>query len=241
MYSMNTRVCTSMCDARGRLSLVAALNMLQDCSQMWLESEPALDRYFRESGVIQVLVSRQADVLRMPLYGERLSVKTSIYECRGFLGYRNTMLYDEAGGLCLASWSTGAFISREGGKPLQLPGAVTGSIVMDPKAAMEYLGKKILIPQAEGIRMAAVPVKRSDIDFNRHVNNARYVQMAYEFVPAAFEVKRLRIEYKLPAKFGDTIYPRRIKQGGQVFVRLVNEADAPYALMEFCSLTSPAA
>lgn len=233
MYNMDVRVYTSMCDGQGRLSLVAALNMMQDCSQMWLESEPAVERYFRESGVIQILVSRQADVLRLPRYGERLSVRTSVYECRGFFGYRNTMIYDEAGGLCLASWSTGAFINPDEGAPRKLPADLTGGLVMDPRAGMEYLGKKIPMP-GEGIACpAAVPVRRSDIDFNRHVNNARYVQIAYEFVPEGFEVRRLRVEYKLPAKAGDTMYPRLITQGERVFVRLANEQDAPYAIVEF--------
>jgi acyl-ACP thioesterase len=207
--------------------------MMQDCSQMWLESEPAVGRYFRESGIIQILVSRQADVLRMPSYGERLSVRTGVYECRGFFGYRNTMIYDEAGGLCLASWSTGAFINPGEGKPQKLPEEITGGLVLDPKADMEYLGKKILMPQAGAACPGPVPVRRSDIDFNRHVNNARYVQLAYEFVPEGFEAGRLRVEYKLPAKPGDTMYPQHLTQGDQVFVRVADGEGAPYALVEF--------
>jgi acyl-ACP thioesterase len=105
---------------------------------------------------------------------------------------------------------------------------------MDSRADMEYLGKKIVIPPAgSAVSPDPIPVRRCDIDFNRHVNNARYVQMACEFVPWDFEVRRLRVEYKLPAKLEDTIYPRCITHGDQVFVRLANGDDAPYALMEF--------
>jgi acyl-ACP thioesterase len=242
---MNTRVCTSMTDTHGRLKFVSAIDMMQDCSQLWLESEPAVAHYFEENDIIQILVSRQVDVNRMPVYGERLTVRTSVYECRSFLGYRNTMIYDEADGLCLASWSTGAFVNKDGGKPRPLPREQTAALVMDPKADMEYLGKKI-VPPGEGWPLwegpASVPVRRNDIDFNRHMNNARYVQIACEYLPEDFDLLRLRVEYKIPAKEGDFLYPgvceapENFPQAGlprRIFVRLADAEGRPYTLMEF--------
>ena len=38
-----------------------------------------------------------------------------------------------------------------------------------------------------------------DIDLNRHMNNARYVETAQEYLPYDFVVRRLRVEYKAPA------------------------------------------
>ncbi|MBQ9587885.1 MAG: hypothetical protein IJR26_08520 [Bacteroidales bacterium] len=48
MYSLNYKVTTSTCDADGRLKLFAALQMMQDCSEMWIVSEPTVQRYFEE-------------------------------------------------------------------------------------------------------------------------------------------------------------------------------------------------
>jgi acyl-ACP thioesterase len=232
-----------MTDSKGRLKLVSAIDMMQDCSQLWLESEPQIVRYFQENGIVQILVSRQVDVKRMPVYGERLTVCTSVYECRSFFGYRNTMIYDGAGSLCLSSWSTGAFVNNEG-KPQPLPREQTAVLVMDPKADMEYLGKKI-VPPGEGRilrREAPVPVRRNDIDFNRHMNNARYVQIACEYLPEDFEARRLRVEYKIPAKPGDVLYPEVYEEPDnfmepglpqRVFVRLADAEGRPYTLMEF--------
>jgi acyl-ACP thioesterase len=234
-----------MTDSEGRLKLVSAIDMMQDCSQLWLESEPAFARYFQENRIIQILVSRQVDITRMPVYGEKLTVRTSVYECRSFFGYRNTMIYDEAGGLCLASWSTGAFVDIDGGKPRPLPSEQSAALVMDPKAAMEYLGKKIVVPgdgRSPWEAPPSVPVRRNDIDFNRHMNNARYVQIACEYLPGDFEAQRLRVEYKIPAKQGDTLYPQvrdapaDFPEAGlprRIFVRLADGDGRPYALMEF--------
>ena len=46
MYSLKFKVTTSTCDSEGKLKLYSALQMLQDCSEMWLESEPAVKQFF---------------------------------------------------------------------------------------------------------------------------------------------------------------------------------------------------
>jgi acyl-CoA thioesterase FadM len=233
MYSINQRVCASHTDAEGALKLVAALDMLQDCSQLWLESEPELERYFREENIAQMLVFRQADVERMPVYGERLRVETRIYECKSFLGYRNTVIYDGKGEPCLTSWSIGAFVNLETGRSEKLPDRITAGLRIDPKITMEYLGRKIGRPEKPGEGLPPVGVGRNDIDFNRHMNNARYVGIAVELLPAAFRVSRFRVEYKSPAKYGDLLYPERSAGEEAVFLRLNDGGGRPYTVMEF--------
>lgn len=214
--------------------MVCAIDMMSDCSQLWLESEPELARYFQEQGIVQFLVSRQVDVIRLPLYGERLAIQTSIYDCQRFLGYRNTVILDEAGLPCLTSWSTGAFVVTETGKPARLPPELLNRIHMDPKVEMDYQSKKISPP--EGVPAETPPpvrVSRHDVDFNRHMNNARYVQIALEYPGADFVISRFRAEYKRPAKYGDLLYPWLIPGGeGILLVSLTTETGEPYTVME---------
>ena len=46
MYSLKYKVTTSTCDSEGRLKLYSALQMMQDCSEMWIDSEPEVKDYF---------------------------------------------------------------------------------------------------------------------------------------------------------------------------------------------------
>jgi len=41
-------------------------------------------------------------------------------------------------------------------------------------------------------------VKRNDIDLYHHMNNTKYVEIAYDDVPIDSNLKRLRIEFKKP-------------------------------------------
>ena len=46
MYSLKYKVTTSTCDSEGKLKLYSALQMMQDCSEMWIDSEPEVKDYF---------------------------------------------------------------------------------------------------------------------------------------------------------------------------------------------------
>lgn len=43
MYKMSYKVTTSFCGSDGKMKLYSALQMMQDCSELWMyESEPAV-------------------------------------------------------------------------------------------------------------------------------------------------------------------------------------------------------
>jgi acyl-ACP thioesterase len=238
MYTTNQRVGASSTDGEGNLKLVSAIDMMQDCSQLWLESEPELEKFFRENNIAQMLVSRQTDILHIPVYGEQLTVETRVYDCKKLLGYRNTVIYGGQGNPCVVSWGIGAFVNLETGRPEKLPDHILAGLCIDPKFEMEYLGKKIALPAEPVEPLNPIKVSRNDIDFNRHMNNARYVQIALEFLPVDFKVSRFRIEYKMPAKYGDSLYPAIRRDGGSVYLALNDGGEDPkvFAVMEFCGV-----
>ena len=79
-----------------------------------------------------------------------------------------------------------------------------------------------------------VPVKvmRADIDYNKHLNNANYVRMAMELLPEDFEIKGLRVEYRVAAKLGDMLVPTIYKPAGVIIVSLSIGEDVS-AIIEF--------
>ena len=51
MYSLKYKVTTSTCDSEGKLKLYSALQMMQDCSEMWIDSEPEVKDYFLQQNM----------------------------------------------------------------------------------------------------------------------------------------------------------------------------------------------
>ena len=56
MFTLNYKVTTSCCDENGKLKLYSALQMMQDCSEMWINTEAGVKKYFEENGMAQLLV-----------------------------------------------------------------------------------------------------------------------------------------------------------------------------------------
>ena len=92
MYTLDYKVTTSCCDSEGRLKLYSALQMMQDCSEMWIDSEPQARKFFKDNNMTQLLATRQVEVVRVPRFKEELSVTTSIYEVMPMYGFRNTFI-----------------------------------------------------------------------------------------------------------------------------------------------------
>ena len=207
MYSLNYKVTTSTCDSEGRLKLYSALQMMQDCSEMWIDSEPNVKQYFTEQNMAQLLAARQVEVIRVPEYKEELTVTTSVYGMKPMFGFRNTFIYDAEGHPCYKTWSMGAFVDKSTGKLKRVDDKTIASMSLEPQLEMTYKDRRIILPKTEGEVQKPVNVLRADIDYNRHMNNANYVRVAMELLPEGFEVRGVRVEYRVAAKLGDILIP----------------------------------
>jgi len=205
MYSLKYKVTTSTCDSEGRLKLYSALQMMQDCSEMWIDSEPAVKRYFSEQNMAQLLATRQVEVIRVPEYKEELTVTSTVYGMKPMFGFRNTFIYDAAGKPCYKTWSMGAFVDRATGRLKKVDAATIDSMALEPQLDMNYKDRRIALPKEGGEIFEPIMVLRADIDYNKHLNNANYVRMAMELLPEEFVISGLRVEYRVAAKLGDSL------------------------------------
>ena len=232
MYSLNYKVTTSTCDSEGRLKLYSALQMMQDCSEMWIDTEPVVKQYFAEQNMAQLLAFRQVEIIRVPVYKEELTVTTSVYGMKPMFGFRNTFICDAQGKPCYKTWSMGAFVDLANGKLKRVDDATIASMTLEPELEMNYRDRRIILPKQGGETLEPIKVLRADIDYNKHMNNANYVRMAMELLPDDFEVKGLRVEYRVAAKLGDTLIPTIYRTDGAIVVALTVGGEVA-AIIEF--------
>ena len=233
MYSLNYKVTTSTCDSQGRLKLYSALQMMQDCSEMWIDSEPAVKEYFERHNMTQLLASRQVEVLRVPQYKESLTVTTTVYGIKPMFGFRNTFIFDAEGLPCYRTWSMGAFVDKTTGKLARMDQTSMDSLTMTPQQEMNYKDRRIILPKDGATTLEPIRVLRADIDYNRHLNNANYIRMAMELLPEDFEVRGLRVEYRVPARLGDLLSPTLFVIDDDTIIVSLDRGEEVCAIMEF--------
>ena len=232
MYSLKYKVTTSTCDSDGKLKLYSALQMMQDCSEMWIDSEQGVKDYFEKENMAQLLASRQVEVIRRPSFKEELTVTTSVYGMKSMFGFRNTFIYDAEGLPCYRTWSMGAFVDKGTGKLKKVDDQTISTMLLEPKLDMNYKDRRIILPKEGGTVLAPVAVQRADIDYNKHVNNANYIRMAMELLPEGFEVKGLRVEYRVPARLNDQLVPT-VYQQDELFIVALNIGNDVSTIIEF--------
>ncbi|OPY84766.1 MAG: Acyl-ACP thioesterase [Smithella sp. PtaU1.Bin162] len=239
MFQIERVVGNSHLNADGRLALGSSIDFMQDCSIFHIHSLEALTRYFDASNIGIYLVFRQIDIVRIPVFGEQLKIKTWIYAVNNICGYRNTIISDEQNSPCINTYAIGVSVNLETERPVRLPEDIIKTIPLYEPFQMKYLPRKIVMPQEPRAIEKDIPIRKYHLDANRHVNNSKYVTIAEEYLPDGFEPARVRIEYKIPAKYRDIIKPYLYSTNENTFlVNLCNENRKSFVIVEFSKSVS---
>lgn len=231
MYEMKTIVGTSQIDKDGLLKTSSIFDIMQDCSFFQLDSEEELTKYFNENNISMFLISRQVDIYKLPKYCDKIIARTYVYECNEAYGYRNTVIYDENYKELVVCYAIGGFVDLKTSNLIRMPKDIIESVKFDKKIEMNYLPRKIAVDNKSFKEVDRFKVKKYFIDDNNHVNNARYMDMVIDYVEDYY--KRIRIEYRVPAKFGDTIIVNKEIIEDKIIIKLSGENNITYAIVEF--------
>ncbi len=231
MYEMKMIIGTSQIDKDGFLKSSAIFDIMQDCSFFQLDSEIELTKYFNENDISMFLISRQVDIYKLPKYSEKIIARTYVYECNEAYGYRNTVIYDENNKELVVCYAIGGFVNLNTSNLVRIPKPIIESVKFDNKIEMNYLPRKIKFESKNFKEVDRFKVKKYFIDDNNHVNNARYIDMVIDYVEDYF--KRIRIEYRIPAKLGDTIIVNKENIDDKTIIKLCGENNIIYAIIEF--------
>lgn len=234
MFEMERTVFCSHLGEGGELRNSMLVDYLQDTSSRHLETHPVLAEFFEKEDCVMFLISRQIDILRRPVYGEKLRIMTRTYELNRMYGFRNTVICGEDGSVCVYSSAGGAFMNTQTLKPMRVPAELIERVqIYERMEQMEYLPRKIALPDRQPDLVSQVMIRKCDIDMNEHVNNARYLDIADEYVENCSSVKRLRIEYKQPVKKDDTITAAVYHDENSSVIALENGSGKQCCILEY--------
>ena len=232
MYQLTGKVRYSEAGANEKLTCASLLNYFQDSSTLHSESLGASGKMLLENNMAWVLSFWQICIDELPSLSEEVVVSTWPYDTKGLFGMRNFCMETADGKRLASANSIWVLINTESGRPMKIPAEVTALYPDEPKLEMDYCERKIAIP-SEYEEKTPVRVAGYFIDTNRHMNNGKYVMVAEEYLPADFNVKEIRVEYKKAAVLNDALYPRVTVTDKDVTVVLADAAGSPYATVLF--------
>lgn len=231
-YTMDARVRYSETDMQEKLTLDAVLNYFQDSAVFHSEDVGRGMNELKEKHLVWYLSSWQICIGEYPGVCEHIKVKTWPYAFHQMMGDRNHTIETDAGKVLIWGNSNWVLMDTEKQRPVPVPAALGENYGLEEKYPMEYAPRKIQIPKG-GEKKDPLTITRAYLDSNQHVNNARYVQIAEEYIPENFPIRELRAEYRRQARKGDVFYPLVTEHEGEWIVSLDNAEGRPYAVVAF--------
>lgn len=235
MFKFESRIRYSELDETGCLAVPKIVDYFQDCSNMQSDSLGVGREYLEEKHLAWVLSFWQIVIDRRPDQNEPVKIGTFPYDFKGVMGMRNFLIEDNSGNRIVSANSIWTLLDMNTGRPVRAGAEITQHYPVEEKLPMEYASRKVVIPES-GVTLAPVQVKREYIDTNHHMNNAKYITVAMNYVPCHLEVKELRIEYKKQAFLGDEIYPFVASIEGGLAISLRDADGNPYVNMHILTI-----
>jgi acyl-ACP thioesterase len=215
-------------DTRGYVRPLALLNYLQDSAgehagRLGLSVTDLFTR-----GLTWVLSRYHVVVHRYPALGARLEVTTWPSGKRGRFATRDFEVADGAGGPVLSATSSWMVLDLARKTTLDVEEVVGPGYAFERRALDDpFASLPTLTVSDSESRFRA---EASHLDWNRHVNNAVYVQWALESVPRDILFGRrpvdIEVSYRAEAVYGDEVVAavRRSPGPDETFVHRISHA-----------------
>lgn len=231
MYTFESRVRFSEADSSEMLTLPSVINYFQDCSTFQSEDLGLGVDVLKKKGKAWILSAWQIEVERYPHVGERIKIDTWATSYNGIFGDRNFRLRTENEEILAKANSIWVYMDMIKGRPVRPDPEEVSAYGTCLPLSMEPVSRKIALPK-EKKEEEPFPVLRHQIDVNNHVNNCQYIQMALEVLPECGHAKKIRVEYKKSAVFGDMICPKTAIEPDRKVVELCGTDGSVFAVVE---------
>ena len=205
MYRIPYQILSSDTDANRALRLSRLFTLLQEASiahttLLGMGREHTLDR-----GLLWIVTLQRAQILRLPVYDERIVLKSWPGKTMHLLFPRYYRIEDEQGHALVAASALWALMDER-----------TRRVVFPEQHGIRirgvHTGKEIPLPVPPKmpplIETEPFTVPYSYVDFNGHMNNTRYFDLAEDRMPEGLRgrpVRLIQTEYAREARLGDTI------------------------------------
>lgn len=222
--------------SRGQITLPSLCSLFQEVA-----GNHALKLNFditqlHEQGLTWVLHRMDIKINRYPNWREKITIETWPAAGDALRAYRDYRILDEEGnqiGACLSYWM---MINLNTRKPTRMPQEVLDLRLSDKEHVLPVKSDRIY-PFEEADLKKKFVVRKSDLDMNEHVNNARFVEWLMETYDEekAYLIKNMDIMFMRESRAGDIITSQRQQHERQSFKHQLTNQNGDILALAVCS------
>jgi len=204
-------------DKEGVLSPVFLLEYLGEVAALHSDAANLGFKELKDMGYGWVLNRWKVKVDKYPKVKEKIIIKTWTSKAYKFFANREFTVYNKGGQLIGKASTLWVFIDINRKRPARIPEKLVSSYkIVDKRNFKDFYKFQDDIGPVTGLDFL---VRKSDIDYNLHVNNVRYLDWILEVVPERenkeYFLKEFEIQYRQEIKYGEEV-SSRINKGKRV-------------------------
>lgn len=219
-------------DVNENIKMVSLMKIFGDISSIH-EEELAHEgiKYLKENKLSWIIYSYSIDIKKSIKYRSKIKVETYLEGIKKFYASRVYKIYDENNNFLAEGKIIFLLIDLEKRKAVRIPKEYCELINMSDCGEVELKSTKVEKLVREDLE-ALISVRRSDIDFNKHVNNTKYLEWTMEATPECilddYSLISAKIKYEKEVRLGENVNIicqwDEIEEGYKCLYKIVNEA-----------------
>lgn len=203
VYEQENVITESFCYSNGKLKLDRLLSLVQESSLGGSAFLGAGVEDIKKNHIFWVVMSYRFEIARWPSAGEKVTISTYPGETKAFVYPRHYVMKDAKGEVIVRGIGLWALLDTTSHRPTLPP--ANGVSLKAEKSEGELPWPPSLKPN-DLVSVEKRPVRLSDLDFNGHMNNVRYLDFALDAETKDFllskEAASLQINFQSETMLG---------------------------------------
>ncbi len=203
-----SRIGYSAIGALGQFKIVSIMNLLQDAASDHAALLGLSGFDLAKKNLTWVISRYRIDIKRAPSWSDDITIKTWRQPWKNLYELRHFAITDKKDRDIVRAKAAWVMVKKENKKPVRLSRFIPGTENIKRNSPEDTLFN-VLNPPEKTDCLHSFKVRMSDLDLNRHVNNAIYVGWAVETVPEylnlEFRPRRIDVRFQNESFYGDPI------------------------------------
>ena len=213
--SLNTKVMNVFCGTNSKIRLNKLFDYMLECS---MKQEDILKEKLKDLNGNWVIYQWDVDIYDMPDKFDDLTIQTYHTYTRKFYAFRNYDVFKNDK-LIVRAKTKWLLENRE----KKLPMRITDELgkIYGREDGYEVLEKDVELIDGNYVKCGEYTVRKTDIDYNFHANNARYIEWIENYLDDD-TIKKVEVVYKKELKLDETVEIYKLVENSNIYFKLIS-------------------
>ena len=214
--SLNTKVMNVFCGTNSKIRLNKLLDYMLECS---IKQEEILKEELKDLNGSWIIYQWDVDIHDMPERFDDLTIQTYHTYTRKFYAFRNYDVFRN-GELIVRAKTKWLLVNPEKKLPMRITDEL--GVIYGREDGYDIVEKDLELIDGDYKKCGEYIVRTTDIDYNYHANNARYIEWIENYLDYD-TIKKVEVVYKKELKLDETVEIYKLVEDSIVYFKLISD------------------